>query len=72
MNSFEIYKMNPSLLHDIMEKPRYKIKRNSIVNLEDDSKGAFSQIPNGVVIVEDVRSYMHYQFETLGITRISN
>lgn len=70
MKLFEIYKMDPSFPHDIMEKLRYKFKRNLITHLEDDLAGAFSQIPKGVLIVEDVRSYIHEKFETLGDTNI--
>lgn len=64
--------MDPALLHGIMEKPRYKFKKSSIANLEDDLAGAFLQIPNEALIVEDVRSYIHCKFETVGDSDISS
>ena len=57
--------------HDVVEKPRYMYKRTSIAYLEDDPDEEFSQIPNNVIIVENVQSYIHLKFETLGDFDIS-
>lgn len=50
--------MDPTLLHDIMEKQIYVFKKSLISHLEDNPTGAFSQIPERVLIMEDVRSYL--------------
>jgi len=51
--------MDPTLLHDIMKNLRYKSKKNSKEILEYDPVGAFSQITDGVLVVEDVRYHIH-------------
>ena len=38
--------------------------------MEDDSEGAFSQTPHGVLHVEDIRAYIHGKLEIIGNTQI--
>lgn len=39
-------------------------------SMEDDPEGAFLQTPHGVLHVEDIRAYIHYKFEIIGIAEI--
>ena len=58
--------MDPSLVHDILEKLRHKFKKNPIALLEDDLVGTFSQILGGVLITKDIMTYIHQILETIG------
>lgn len=51
---------------DISDRPRYKFKKHPFVSLIDDPLGEFSQILQNVLHIEDVRSYIHCKFKSVG------
>ena len=57
--------MENPILCDVSERPRYKFKKHPFVSLIDDPLGAFSEILPNMLHVEDVRSYIHYKFESI-------
>ena len=61
--------MASKTVYDISERLRYKFKKHPFVYLVDDLLGAFSQISQNVLYVEDVRSYIHYKIESIGGAR---
>lgn len=63
--------MDPSLVHYFLEKPRHKFKRNPIAPLEDDIAGVILQILDIVLIMEDIRTYIHCNFEIIGEKKIN-
>lgn len=49
---------NPTV-YDVSEIPRYKFKKHSFISLVDDPQGAFLQVLENVLHVEDIRSYIY-------------
>lgn len=45
------------MLRNVMEVPRPKFKLNPIPPVEEDPNTTFSQIPNEVMYLKDIRSY---------------
>ena len=58
--------MESQTICDVSERPRYKLNKHPFVSLIDYPLGAFSQIQPNVLHIEDVRSYMHSKFESIG------
>lgn len=56
---------NPTVI-EVIKHPRPVCKLVPEIAKKDDNKGAFSQIPKGVVNAEDPRIYIHYHIEELG------
>lgn len=54
-----------SIFYEIFEKPIYEFKRNLVLPLEDDPIGAFSQVYEGILYMEDVRAYIYCKFENI-------
>ena len=42
------------------------MKSYPYISLVDDPLGAFSQVLNNVLHVEDIRGYIHYKIESIG------
>lgn len=64
--------MNTPYFVDITEMTRSKFKRHPLKSMENDPAGALSSVSYGVLHVEDVRSYIHYKLEGLGMIAIFN
>lgn len=62
---------NPSFVK-VKDYPRSIFKQCSHIATLDDSVGAFSRVPEGVVYVEDVREYIHCHIEDLGTDNIKS
>lgn len=60
------------LVCDVSDRPRYKFKKHLFVSLIDDLLGVFSQIPQNVLHVEDIKRYIHYKFGIIGDEYIHN
>ena len=58
--------MESQSICDVNERPRYKFKKHPFVSLIDDPLGAFSQILPNVLHIEDIKSYIHCKFESVG------
>lgn len=54
------------LFVDIADREIPKFKKYPYKSMEDDSQGAFLTISYGVLHVEDIRAYIHCNFEELG------
>ena len=55
---------------NVSNKPRYNFKKHPFVSLLDDPIGAFSQVLENVLHVEDIRGYIHCKIESIGDTEI--
>lgn len=64
--------MKESMVHNVEEIPRCKIKLNPIPPFEDEPATMFSQTHDEVLYLEDVGSYTQCKFETIGEGNISN
>lgn len=62
---------NPTMI-EVIKCPRPVFKLVPKIAKKDDSIGAFSQIPKGVVYVEDPRLYIHCHIEELSEDEIKN
>lgn len=51
---------------DITKRNKYKFKKHPFISMENNPEGAFSQTPFGVLHVEDIRTYIHCKFESIG------
>lgn len=60
---------NPTVV-EVKDRPRPIFKQYPHVATLEDSVGAFSHVPEGVVYVEDVRAYIHCHIEDLGTSEI--
>lgn len=56
---------NPTVV-EVVKRPRPVFQLGPKIPNQDDSIGAFSQIPKGVVYVEDPRMYIHCHIDELG------
>lgn len=63
-------KMDTPYLVDVTVRPHPEFKRHPFKSIETDPVRAPSGVPYGVLHVEDVRSYIHYKLEDLGIFAI--
>lgn len=61
----EIYTL---LVVEIKDKALTIFNKHHFKSVEDDLKGAFSSLPNGVLHNEDIRAYIHYDVEEFGST----
>lgn len=55
---FELAKMENPTSSDVNQRPRYVFKRNPFISQVYDPFGAFSQVPENVLHVEDIKSYI--------------
>ena len=62
--------MGSQEIYDGSERPRYVFKKHLFISLLDDLLGEFSQVPENVLHVEDIRSYMHCKIESIGDAEI--
>lgn len=58
--------MIAALVVDIVDRERPKFKKHPYKSMEDDPQRAFFTVPYGVLRVQDIRAYIHYNFEELG------
>ncbi|GLJ54638.1 hypothetical protein SUGI_1173840 [Cryptomeria japonica] len=59
------YIANPTVV-EVIKRPRPVFQLVPEIAKKDDTLGAFSQIPKGVVYAKDPRMYIHYNIEELG------
>ena len=64
------FRMESSIVYDISEKLRYKFKKHPFVYLLDDHLGMLSQVLLNVLHIEDIRSYIHWKFESISDNEI--
>lgn len=57
--------MDVSLIHNVRHKNRPKMKRELVEPLEDDPRLALSSVLDGVLHLENVRSYLRCKLETI-------
>ena len=62
--------MTSQEVYDVSDKNRYTFKRHPFISFLDDTIGAFSKVPKNVLHVEDIRSYIHCKFESIGDAKI--
>ena len=55
--------METPTICDVSERPRHKFKKNLYKFIKDDLYNALSTVPYGVLHVENVRAYIHYNYE---------
>ena len=58
--------MDISMVHNVKDKNRPKIKKELVEPAEIDDKLALSSVPDGVLHIENVKGYLGCKFETLG------
>lgn len=66
------YSTATPLVVDITERARPNFKIHIFISMENDSKGAFSLVPYGVLHIEDVRVYTHFLIKELGSSNLLN
>lgn len=44
---------------NVRNRPKYNFKKHQFVSFLDDPIGAFSQVPENVLHIEDIRGYIH-------------
>lgn len=59
------YIANPTIV-EVIKRPRPVFQLVPEIAKKDDTLGAFSQIPKGVVYAQDPRMYIHCNIEELG------
>ena len=57
--------MNPTI-YNVSERPRYVFKKPPFISQVDDPLGAFLQVLENFLHVEDIRLYIHCKFERIG------
>lgn len=58
--------MDMSMVHNVKDKNRPKIKKEPVELAEIDNSLALSSVPDGVLHIENVKGYLGCKFETLG------
>ena len=64
--------MDSSMVHNVKDKSRPKIKKEPIELAVIDDSLALSSVPNGVLHIENVKGYLGCKFETLGDENFSD
>lgn len=59
-------------IFEVKDRLRPIFKEVPLIAKKEDSTGAFSKIPDGMMYVEDVRAYIHCILEDLGIKGIKS
>lgn len=54
------------LVVEVSERERSQFNKTPFKSIEDDPNSAFSSVPYGVLHVDDVRAYIHYNIEETG------
>lgn len=62
---------NPTVV-EVKDRPMPIFKPCPHIFTLDDSVGAFSRVPEGIVYVEDVRAYIHCHIKDMGTSDINN
>lgn len=60
---------NP-LVVKVKDMTHLVFKESPLKSIEDDLVGAFYFIPHGVLHIDDVRAYIHYEIEEIGLEDI--
>lgn len=63
MNLLEFSRMATPVVVKVSERPRSSYRKYSSKVFEDDSMGAFSSIPHGIMPTEDTRMMIRVKFE---------
>ena len=58
--------MTTLVMCNMKERPRYQFKKYPFIYMGDDVMGEFCQMLQGVLHVEDIREYIHCNFESIG------
>lgn len=59
------------LLVEIKDRPHLEFKKHHFKSLLDDPLGEFSSVFHGVLHIEDIRAYIHYDIEEIGSYEMS-
>lgn len=63
--------MDKSLIHNVEDEVRPKLKVNHVKYVSDDPSFMLSKIPKNVIHLEDVGSYLRSMFQNVGEDHIS-
>lgn len=71
-STFTLVGVATPIFVDIKDHPHPVFKQCPKIVKVNDSIGAFSRVPGRVLYVKDVRAYIHYNLEDLGLVEIKN
>ena len=55
---------------NVSKRLRYVFKKHMFTSQFDDPLGVFLQVPENILHIEDIRSHIHYKFESIGYNDI--